>query len=79
MGEPNEEALTLLAKKLYETMERLDPPTDMSAPDPNWANLGSHSREFYISCVEALLLERETILSAFADDDIVLRRVEGQE
>ena len=74
-----DEAVCLLAQKLYETMERLDPPTAAEERVPAWAEIEDRSREFYVSCVEALIVERTTILTALADNDFVLRRVEGQE
>jgi hypothetical protein len=52
--ETQEEALEFLARRLDETMERLDPSNDHS----EWEQLSEHQREFYRACVNAVFQER---------------------
>jgi hypothetical protein len=68
VGEGNrDDAVLFLARKLYETMERLDPPTTAEEPVQVWDEISDHSREFYVSCVESLLVERQQVLAALSD------------
>jgi hypothetical protein len=50
-----------LARRLYETMERLAP----SADDPGtWSQLTQWHRDLYLNCVDALLDERDLLARA---------------
>ncbi len=59
-----DEAINLLAQRLYETMERLDP-----SDEREWAALSSRERRFYELCVSAILEERELVALAATNDD----------
>ena len=50
------EALEMLAKKLHSKMEHLDP-----TGKPTWADLDEFDREFYRSCVEAVIDDRNLL------------------
>ena len=52
-------AIERLAKRLFDKMEHLEP-SDQS----DWDGLDDGDREFYRSCVKALLFEEEAILIA---------------
>lgn len=56
-----EVTLERLAKALYETMQRLDPPTDPSEIVEEWSSLDDLSRAFYVACAEAVMIEWEDI------------------
>jgi hypothetical protein len=55
-GAPENKAVAL-AQRLYETMQRLDPPSDPSAPLLAWDDITDRERQFYVLCVEDLLDE----------------------
>lgn len=59
MAEERERALWLLARALHERMEQLEP-TD----DHDWDGLTDFQRQFFVACVEHVLLEVETVLTA---------------
>ena len=65
MGE-KDDAIEMLAKRLYETMERLDPSQDTVT----WNHVPELEKHFYQACVRALIRE-QALLSLFcshADD-----------
>jgi hypothetical protein len=49
-----DEAVLLLAERLYKKMDHLDPQIDA----PEWAGLTDRQREFYRLCIEAIFDER---------------------
>ena len=53
---PQTEIVETLAKRLHQTMERLDP-----SEQEDWSGLRELEREFYRSCVRDLLLEEKAI------------------
>lgn len=63
-----------LAKRLYETMEYLDPEADEAV---SWADLGDRQREFYRLLILHLFSEREDVLRVLevnvANDDMINR------
>ncbi len=69
----------LLARQLYETMERLDPPTDAAKPFVPWDELSWWRKEFYGLCVSDLLQDRALVLKALTDNDVVLGRAMRRE
>jgi hypothetical protein len=54
-------AIDALARRLYETMDKIDP-----SPSAEWPNLDCENREFYRECVRDLLAERRLIQEALA-------------
>ena len=66
--------IAYLARTLYEAMERLDPSTSPDVVTQKWNEMDAFSREFYISCIESLLVERAHILAALANDDVIVGR-----
>jgi hypothetical protein len=56
-----DEAIELLSRRLHQKMEHLDP-----SGDPEWEDLSDIQKEFYLSCVKALLQERPLLLIATA-------------
>ena len=56
-----EVAVGALARRLYETMDRVDP-----SPCLNWHDLEEENRDFYRACVRDLLAERTVIQAALA-------------
>jgi hypothetical protein len=52
-------AIFQLARRLYETMEHLDPLTN--EPMVNWADLTNRQRDFYRLCI-CSLLERDAVV-----------------
>ena len=61
-------AVVLLAERLYESMERLDPGDGRS-----WDELSPREREFYRVLMTLVLEERELVAQAIADNDNVGR------
>ena len=57
LSHTREEAEWLLACRLYEEMERLDPSTKEDKVD--WKNLAQGQRDFYWLCVRAIFSERK--------------------
>jgi hypothetical protein len=56
-----EEAVLLLARKLYETMENLE----IDYPEgPPWVDLCESDQAWYVTCVRELLQEKEAICGA---------------
>lgn len=49
-----EDAIELLAERLYFVMERLDPTPDA----PAWARVSEFDREFYRACIRAIADEQ---------------------
>jgi hypothetical protein len=54
-------AVDALARRLYETMDKIDP-----SPMAEWPCLDTENREFYRACVRDLLAERRLIQEALA-------------
>lgn len=70
-----------LARVLYETQLRLDPPTDPGVPIRGWEELSEREREFYCLSISAVLGEEELVRRSFplTDDDAVLGPPEKRE
>ena len=56
----NKDAVMALAKVLWERMELLDPGFE----ERNFDDLTSGDKDFYVQCVEGLLVEKSALLSA---------------
>ena len=56
---PAHHAIEELARRLYETMDKLDP-----VECPAWGALEEENREFYRACVRDLLQEKRLIQEA---------------
>ena len=65
----------LIAKSLYEYMNRLDPEPD----DPPWENLMEREREFYVLCVGHVLDHVGLCRRLSNDDQITGKLHEGEQ
>lgn len=57
-----EEAIEVLAETLHRKMEHIDPSPEGS----KWSAMSELDRDFYRSCVEAVLLEEEMVRAVVA-------------
>lgn len=53
------DAVDALARRLYETMDKIDP-----VPNSEWPDLDEENRDFYRACIRDLLAERSMIQAA---------------
>ena len=72
------EVYLLLGRRLYETMNRLDPQLEET---PTWDGLSARQREFYALCVDGVFEDTAAATTALelADDYEVGRRSEATE
>jgi hypothetical protein len=72
----SEPTLEIVARTLYETMERLDAGTNEYV---EWHNLPDRDREFYALTIRRLLLRKREILELLSDHDMIAGHVKEGE
>jgi hypothetical protein len=71
--ERRREAIKEIARRLYEIMNKLDPPYDPEIPLKSWVDLSEREHNFYEVCIDDLFDDAELVRSALpaTDDDSI--------